>query len=373
MAHCDRTSVERVLSNLLSNAIAHSGGKLVHFEVSHPAPNLLSFTITDQGQGIPPDIAERTNRGSSDKKALPAWKDRTGRGLGLTIAQTLSQRMGATLWLGSAPDGGCMAKLLLPISLAQPAAQPAAAVLDLHGQRVLIAEDSTPQLLLLAQYLCDTGANITMVRDGVAAETALLAGGFDLALLDLELPGRTGLEICTALRTKMAKPPRILVLTAHTDPAIHQSARAAGASQVLVKPITSASALALALADPKAKQPQAQDGAIGLAKLLEIAGPDLAEELLARFDEDLSSVQSQLAAALPRMDWQGLRKASHVLIALAGTAGMTQLEHSARAFNSAANESNSAAVSTEAPAVMDGLAKLLALVVRMAQDRQGAV
>ena len=88
---------------------------------------------------------------------------------------------------------------------------------------------------------------------------------------------------------------------------------------------------------------------------------------------DCEAMLAQLAAALPRMDWQGLRKASHVLIALAGTAGMTQLEHSARAFNSAANESNSAVVSTQAPAVMDGLAKLLALVVRMAQDRQGAV
>ena len=375
MLRCNRTALDRVLSNLLSNAITHSEGKAVMFHVSQPAADRLCFTITDNGPGFPEGIGNHPSYGS----ALPAWEDREGHGLGLGIARNLAGRMGATLTLRNLPEGGGVAEFLLPALFGpSPTAPPESAGKCLAEQNVLIAEDSTPQLLLLAQYLCELGAHVTMLRDGLAAETALKAGNFDLALIDLEMPGRTGPEICSALRDHShpsGKTPRMVILTAHNLPAIHENALASGAHQILVKPITSAEALAEALrqspAQPAADAlPASPDGAADFARLLDIAGPDLAAELLARYDEDLSSVQSQLIAALAVQDWASLRSASHVLIALAGTAGMQRLEQSARAFNLAANEGDGITLSNHSSAVLDGLADLLAFVARTAQERQ---
>lgn len=377
VVQCNRTAVERILSNLISNAITYSSGQTICLDVAYPAPDQLCFTITDQGPGFPANITERPSHGS----ALPAWESSEGHGLGLGIAQTLARRMGATLDLRNSPSGGGVATLLLPITTA-PDGDPPPPVDTrcLLGKKILIADDSMPQLLLLAQFLRDCGAQITMVRDGTAAESALEVGDFDFALIDLEMPGRTGLEICQAIRDRpnpARKATRIVILTAHHLPEVHQNALAAGAAQVLVKPITSSQSLAEALCQNWPDAPSVllaqtcpQNGEF--ARLLEIAGPELAAELLARYHEDLTSVQTTLVTALSNLDWKSLRAASHVLIALAGTAGMHALEHNARAFNLAANDNNRSEVLSHKDAVLDGLTNLLAYVQQIAQERLGA-
>lgn len=364
---CNRTALDRILTNLISNAITHSGGQTIRLVVTQPAADQICFSVIDQGPGFPDHIGACNRAGH----ALPAWKTSEGHGLGLSIAHILARRLGASLDLRNR-DGGAIAALTLPIV---PDENGAAAVpvnsQCLIGKRVLIADDSAPQLLLLDRFLRDCGAVTTMLRDGAAAERTLLAGNFDLALIDLEMPGRSGLQICAALRDT---PLRIVILTAHHLPEMHAAAIAAGATSVLMKPITSAQQLAAALCDiPSAAKPAlpARRDPTGFDRLLDMAGPNLAAELLARYREDLMNVQTKLHTALPPMDWPSLSAASHVLIALAGTAGDTALEHSARAFNTGANGQDIGAVSQHKDAVLDGLAGLLTLLHQIEQERHG--
>jgi len=371
---CNRTALDRILSNLISNAIAHSGGKTIHLNVTHPTPTQICFVITDQGPGFPADIDTRPNKGSAQNSALPAWRTDEGHGLGLSIAQTLATRMGATLDLCN-QSSGAMATLTLPITTPSDETHPLLTDTScLKGKHILIADDSMPQLLLLQQYLRDCGAKTTLAREGLAAQAALHKGGFDLALLDLEMPGRSGLEICTGLRDHPplnGPAPCIVILTAHHLPAIHAQALAAGADQVLVKPIMSAAALTNALCDLNAAHEAARQPALAPADtstflhLLEMAGPDLATELLTRYQEDLATAQTTLQQALPALDWSTLRTASHVLIALAGTAGATALEHSARVFNTAAIDQDQSGVDAHKDSVLDGLAGLLKLIAQI--------
>jgi two-component system, OmpR family, aerobic respiration control sensor histidine kinase ArcB len=372
---CNRTALDRILSNLISNAIAYSNAAPIRLAVSHPSPDQLCFTITDQGPGFPSHIRTAADAAS----ALPAWQSRDGHGLGLCIAQTLAQRMGARLTLENAPKNGGVATLFLPVIVAPDQGTAAPRNTNcLQGKKVLIADDSMAQLLLLAQFLCDYGAQITMVRDGVAAQNAIAANRFDLALIDLEMPGRTGLEICQTFRDRQipADPhTRIVILTAHHLPMIHQNALAAGAAQVLVKPITSSQTLVEALCrdipqtTPPPQSPESNDSRAFL-RLLAMAGPELASELLTRYQEDLLSVQTTLTAALPGFDWPNLRGASHVLIALAGTAGMASLEQAARTFNLAVHDTNHAAVTAQQDALLTGLAELLDYVQQIAEQQQ---
>ena len=105
------------------------------------------------------------------------------------------------------------------------------------------------------------------------------------------------------------------------------------------------------------------------ARLLEIAGPEMANELIAQFQNDLTEVQTRLTAALPVEDWTNVRGASHVLIALAGTAGAQELEATARALNLAANDCDSAGAAQSGPPALQGLSALMRFITQIATDR----
>lgn len=79
--------------------------------------------------------------------------------------------------------------------------------------RILIAEDD-PNLAEGVQHaLRDAGYAVDWVKDGLEADTALLANRFDLLILDIGLPKKSGLEVLRSLRSKDAQLP-VLILTA---------------------------------------------------------------------------------------------------------------------------------------------------------------
>ena len=68
------------------------------------------------------------------------------------------------------------------------------------GKRILIAEDDDNIRALLASYLSVSGFDIQAVGDGTSALKHLKASDYDLAVLDIMLPGMDGLEICRRIR-----------------------------------------------------------------------------------------------------------------------------------------------------------------------------
>jgi two-component system, OmpR family, aerobic respiration control sensor histidine kinase ArcB len=367
---CNRTAVERLLANLLSNALAHSGGQPVVLTATCPTPSELRITISDVGPDFPD--ANRHAPAPANIPTMPVWQDNAGHELGLRIAHSLAQRMNATLHLQNLQNGGALAELVLPLSI--PAADTPAPIDTnfLLGKSILIADESMPQLIILQRYLHEAGANITLAHDGPTAAAALQNGAFDLALISFELPGRSGLEICRALRDHPApqgSPARVIMLAAQYLPEFEKAAKAAGADQILVKPITSAADLFRAICAPL-PEPGPDFDPTTFSRLLDMAGPVVGTELAMHFKNDLISVQTQLLAALPVLDWPALDRASHVLIALAGTAGMPKLESSARVFNLAANARDGITLNLHQKALLGGLAELLEFIARIAQERQ---
>ena len=116
-------------------------------------------------------------------------------------------------------------------------------------------------------------------------------------------------------------------------------------------------------ADQKS-QPPAQ-----LLALLDIVGPAEAPALLAQLQADLTGCDNQLQAATPTCDWLAIRRASHNLIALAGTAGANRLQRIAEDLNRIAQTKDRAALSTVGPATRTELAALTQLIRNMAENR----
>jgi HPt (histidine-containing phosphotransfer) domain-containing protein len=96
------------------------------------------------------------------------------------------------------------------------------------------------------------------------------------------------------------------------------------------------------------------------ARLLDMAGPEAAAELTERFRDDLHSTATALTAAIDEMSWDNLRGATHILIALAGTAGADDLHRRALALNAVAKKKDPEAVNHQAPALLAQLRVLLA-------------
>ncbi|MGP3699299.1 hypothetical protein [Rhodobacter sp. NSM] len=104
-------------------------------------------------------------------------------------------------------------------------------------------------------------------------------------------------------------------------------------------------------------------------RLLEIAGPDTANELVHRLHLDLKSTRERLDEAMAAIDWMEIRAQTHVLMSLAGTVGAGDLQRLSEELNAAAHQHDrdqAAGLKTELLMRLDGL---LAFV---AQQRDGA-
>lgn len=96
--------------------------------------------------------------------------------------------------------------------------------------------------------------------------------------------------------------------------------------------------------------------------LLEMAGPDVARDLLIQMHTDLITVQFGLTSALVQADFGQIRAHTHVLSALAGAAGAKGLEAAARQMNMAAYRADGAQVGQLEGRVLPGLSTLIAFV-----------
>ncbi len=101
--------------------------------------------------------------------------------------------------------------------------------------RLLLVEDDPMIGASIQRGLKPAGYGVDWVRDGAAAELALLDGAHDLILLDLGLPKKTGLDLLAGLRKKGVATP-VLVITARDAVADRVKGLDAGADDYLVKP-----------------------------------------------------------------------------------------------------------------------------------------
>jgi len=101
--------------------------------------------------------------------------------------------------------------------------------------RVLLAEDDVMIGQAVRGGLRHDGFTVDWVRDGASAESAIAAGRYDLLLLDLGLPARTGLQVLQGLRDRGSRLP-VVVLTARDAVADRVAGLDAGADDYLTKP-----------------------------------------------------------------------------------------------------------------------------------------
>jgi DNA-binding NtrC family response regulator len=106
---------------------------------------------------------------------------------------------------------------------------------DRQRIKVLVAEDEPHLGAVLAQFLIERGCEVTACADGRAALDALRAEAFDVALLDVLMPGLDGLEVLRAVREDAA-PPEVIIITGNASIESAIGAMKLGAYDYLTKP-----------------------------------------------------------------------------------------------------------------------------------------
>ena len=101
--------------------------------------------------------------------------------------------------------------------------------------RILLVDDDARLRELLSRYLSEQGFVVVAVPDGRAMDKALARAAYDLLILDIMLPGESGLDVCRRLRAEGRYIP-LLMLTARGDEADRIMGLDLGADDYLAKP-----------------------------------------------------------------------------------------------------------------------------------------
>jgi CheY-like chemotaxis protein len=202
----------------------------------------LRFEVSDTGIGIAADQQPRLFQTFTqlDRSTTRRYG---GTGLGLAICKRLVEAMpGGAIGVESRPDRGSRFWFVasLPETTAPHRVVPERdAPADPTGKRILVVEDIAMNQVIVETLLRDAGHQVTVVDDGQAGLDAVRDGGYDLVLMDMEMPIMGGVEATRRIRAfdgAVGQIP-IIALTANAMPSEAERARAAGMNDYLMKPI----------------------------------------------------------------------------------------------------------------------------------------
>jgi PAS domain S-box-containing protein len=247
----DPLRIQQVLVNLLSNALKFTERGRVGVRVVQDREDArIRFEVSDTGPGIGDADQARIFAAFTQLPQQTSTAIR-GCGLGLTICRELVELMGGEIGVISQEERGSTFHFSLPLETAvtagansEAAAAPSSEVPDWRNRpvRVLVAEDTEDNRLLLGHYLRDEPVRIEFAADGQQAVDAIRRGKeFDLILMDIDLPVLDGYQAAKAIRefelARGASPTPIVALSAH---AMREAVRAsieAGCIAHLAKPV----------------------------------------------------------------------------------------------------------------------------------------
>jgi signal transduction histidine kinase len=227
----DPLLLERILSNLVANALKHGGGKA---RVSARAEaGAAVIEVADDGPGIAPEDQQRIF-----EEFVRLHGRGEGLGLGLAIVQRVADLLKAELRLRSAQGEGACFSVRLPLAAAPDTQARAGAGDSLRGVSVLVMDDEPLAREAMTATLSDLGAHVRACANGEDVAAALDQGFAPrLLLLDLRVDGELrGIAIADRARARINPPPRAIIITGDTGPDALAALRASGHAW-LIKPV----------------------------------------------------------------------------------------------------------------------------------------
>lgn len=370
----DPGHLRQVLLNLAGNAIKFTEMGRVDIRIriqknEQNQPQRLSFDIVDTGIGVPMEMRPRLFE-AFEQADVGLSRRYEGTGLGTTIAKGLVEAMdgsigyqenpprGSHFWfeLPYVPGTGQAAAAGSPAGAAVPADEfdPSGNVIAfsdpflrhrarVRGMRILVADDHAANRMVLQRMLQKAGHRAICVDGAEAVLDALAESEFDAVIVDLHMPGMSGLDMLKQLRVMQAGGPRtpVVVLSADVTPESIRRCEQAGAHTFLAKPVV-ANRLLDTLTDiatdgrlRDASELQARsaassfEGVLDRSVLDELAGLGMGDgferEFISQCLNDAEGCLGGMHVAGEAEHWERLREHAHAIKGVASNLGLMKL------------------------------------------------
>ncbi|MEN5264093.1 ATP-binding protein [Stenotrophomonas sp. TWI587] len=366
--------LRQILLNLAGNAVKFTDHGRVEIRVGvlNAESNggvRLRFDILDTGIGVPPEMRPRLFE-AFEQADVSMARRHEGTGLGTTIAKGLVEAMGGQIGYEDNPPQGSHFWVELPfapprvplgtvtpalvgdglpdsngnvIAFADPFLRHRARVRSMH---ILVADDHEANRMVLQRLLQKAGHKVLCVNGGEAVLDAMAESDFDAAIVDLHMPGMSGLDMLKELRVMQAGGgPRtpVLVLSADVTPEAIQRCTQAGAHTFLAKPVVAVRLLDV-LADiasngqlkasaPIVRTATALDGVLDPGVLDELASLGMGDGFEREFIRQcLADAEQCIGVALAdgeRGDWVHFREQAHAIKGVASNLGLVRVANRA--------------------------------------------
>lgn len=223
----DPFRLKQVLMNLAGNAIKFTDEGTVSLRMAGEKKStkklIFRFDVEDTGIGIPEEDL-KTVFDEFSQSYTGGEKKRKGAGLGLTIVQKLVVLMKGRIEIESRVGEGSRFTVFLPFKRSKGgSAIPAEKEFEgssrlLEGKHILYADDDENNILLAESILKDWGVDVELAYNGIEAMKMIEEQSFDAILLDIHMPGHSGVEIIQRVKAEKRNPnfrTKILAVTAN--------------------------------------------------------------------------------------------------------------------------------------------------------------
>ncbi|MCX6969130.1 MAG: amino acid permease [Verrucomicrobia bacterium] len=253
----DYTRVRQILINLIGNAVKFTETGSVEIRVGvEPAPDdanpgdqLLRFSVTDTGIGIPPDKLDSLFKPFSQVDAS-STRQYGGTGLGLAICKSLISLMGGGIWAESVEGTGSTFHFTLPAQAAPPPMlQTTSAASELKSDlssrqalRILVVEDIPMNQVLTLRLLSDFGHRADKAANGRECLEQTRKNAYDIIFMDLHMPEVDGFMATREIRRREKSGSKnartfICALTANVMKRDRDACMDVGMDHILSKPL----------------------------------------------------------------------------------------------------------------------------------------
>lgn len=205
----DPTRLRQILMNLVGNAVKFTSHG--HIEIRLAAADRddagwrLRFEVADTGIGIDPAVMPVLFE-SFTQADVSTTRKFGGTGLGLAICRRLVGMMGGTIQANSRPGEGSLFTFTvnlaaIPSVSAEVASSPQDGAETTDRVRVLVAEDNPVNRMLIGTMLERMGHSVSAVENGARAVEAVRDGGYDIVLMDMQMPEMDGDTAAAVIRS----------------------------------------------------------------------------------------------------------------------------------------------------------------------------
>ena len=267
----DPGRLTQILTNLLGNAIKFTEEGEVILRVSlarkRDEEAVVRFEVKDTGIGMTQEQRARIFQ-SFSQADVSTTRRYGGTGLGLTISKQLVELMGGEIGVESQPGDGSAFWFTARLEESSSGAQSVPTRhTDLRDLRVLVVDDNETNRKILHEQVVSWGMKNGMAEDGQSALAMLHAAAgreepYDLAIIDLDMPGMDGMELARRIKADPAiASTKLTLLTSFGLRGEAEQAQRIGFSAYLTKPVRS-SKLFDALATVMGTLPAEKEGVV---------------------------------------------------------------------------------------------------------------